>query len=182
MALMAVAIVLVGLVAVTNLVLTVGVIRRLREHTELLGGMGSLDGRTMLGPGRRVEEFTATTLDGETVTRDALDPPALVGFLSLGCQPCIEKLPVFAQRAGSHPGGRAHVLAVVVGDDDEGDVASFVDTLRPVARVVRQKPDGSLATAFGVTGYPAFALLGTDGVIAASGTAIPDLTEETVGA
>ncbi|HET6856330.1 MAG TPA: hypothetical protein VFH94_04445, partial [Streptomyces sp.] len=56
-------VVLVGLLCTLDLVLTVGVIKRLREHTELLAKQGG--GRMSLGPGDEVGAFSATTVDGE---------------------------------------------------------------------------------------------------------------------
>jgi hypothetical protein len=182
MAVLVAAVVLVGAVAMANLVFTFGVIRRLREHTELLSGMsaGGFGGRNMLGPGRAVGAYAATAVDGTPVSNDAADGPLLVGFFSLGCEPCTAKRPIFAERAREHPGGRDRVLAVVVGDDGDGDASAYLDELTPVARVVRQLPTGELPAAFRVEGYPAFAFVGADGVVLASGSAVPD--PSTIGA
>jgi hypothetical protein len=169
------AVVLIGLLAVANLVLTFGVIRRLREHTELFGRMGPMNAPTMLSSGSRVGEYTATTLDGAQVSSADGGGHQLVGFLSLGCQPCTEKLPVFVERARAYPGGRGRVLAVVVGADDDGDAASYVDQLSPVARVVREEPNGPLQTVFHVQGYPAFGVIDDAGVVLTSGVDVPDL-------
>ncbi|MFG1923027.1 hypothetical protein [Cryptosporangium sp. NPDC048952] len=171
------AVVVVGAVALANLVFTFGVVRRLREHTELFNRLndGGLTGRNLLGPGRTVGPYTATAVDDTPVTGGA----TLVGFFSLGCEPCTAKRPVFADVAREHPGGRDRVLAVVVGDDGDGDVSAYLDELTPVSRVVRQLPTGDVPTAFRVDAYPAFALLDDDGVVLASGSAVPSAS--TVG-
>jgi hypothetical protein len=181
MAVLVTAVVVVAVLAILNLVFTFGVVRRLREHTTILDqlGEGSRAGRTMLGPGRSVAAYAVAAVDGTAVSSDGHEGPMLVGFFSLGCRPCTEKRPVFAERAREYPGGRERVLAVVVGDDGDGEVAPYLHELTPVATVVRQTPTGDLPIAFGVDAYPAFALVDSSGVVLASGSAIPELS--TVG-
>jgi hypothetical protein len=167
----------VALLAVVNLVFTLAVVRRLREHTELiskLGTPGPMRGDTMLPAGQSVGGYAATTVDGATVSADDREGRELVGFFSLGCQPCAERLPEFVASAGDHPGGRHRVLAVVAGRDDEGDARSYVDKLTPVARVVREDMGGPLQKAFAVQGYPAIGLIDESGVVVVSGTTMPD--------
>ena len=49
------AVVVVGVIAAVDLLLTLGVIRRLREHTELIGsGGGRSSAPTMVEPGRSI--------------------------------------------------------------------------------------------------------------------------------
>lgn len=173
------AVVLVAILAVTNLVFTFGVIRRLKEHTELIARMNdpslSLT-EVMLAPGSEVGGYVAETVDGATVSGDDRAGQELVGFFSLGCKPCAERLPEFVAGAGGYAGGRGQVLAIVTGDDDEGVAASYVDRLGAVARVVREEKDGPLQKTFGVRGYPAICLVDAAGVVVTSGTKVPDLT------
>jgi len=162
--------VLVGTVALLNLVLTFGVIRRLREHTGLLAERDRPEGpAVMLATGEAPDEFAATTTGGERLTRDDLGG-ALVGFFSPNCGPCREQAPLFVRRAAGTAGGRSRVLAVVVGD--ETAVAQMVAEFEPVARVVVERgvaAEGSVSQAFGVRGFPALAVLDADGAVAASG-------------
>ncbi|WP_344161016.1 hypothetical protein [Nocardiopsis rhodophaea] len=126
-------------------------IKRLREHTEALS---NLSGRGSLGPGEEVGTFTTATVDGETLTRDALVGDTLVGFFSPSCAPCREQLPKFVDRARQMPGGREHVLAAVVGDGAAAE--HMVAELRAVARVVAERPGGgALSTAFQAVAFPA---------------------------
>ncbi|MBO0876620.1 MAG: hypothetical protein J2P19_24860 [Pseudonocardia sp.] len=157
-----------GVVAVLNLLLTFGVIRRLREHTDLLAdGAGASRGvPTMVGVGKSIAPFTATSLDGSLVSLDRLLGPTLVGVFAAGCETCEEKLPGFVTRAAAFPGGRQGVLAVVVATEDAG-AASYLDALVEVAVVVREGPHGPASTALGVTGYPAFAHI-EGGIVRAS--------------
>ncbi len=139
---MIVAIVVLMLLCLVNLLLTLGLARRIREEPPAV----------MLPPGSRVET--------------ALEPPTLVGFFSPGCGPCHERLPEFVARARRAPAGRT--VAVVVGDGEQAD--DMVTTLTAAVSTVVEARDGTLTTAFGVKGFPAFALVGDGGRIEASGT------------
>jgi hypothetical protein len=162
------AVVLVGLLCLLDLLLTVGVIQRLRQHTELLNklqaGPAMAMPDVMLPAGSEVGEFAATTTDGTPVSRELLAGRTFVGFFTPGCQPCKEKLPTFLEAAPAFSGGREQVLAVVVAGPEEG--AETTAQLNPVARVVLEPPDGPVAKAFGTTGFPAFGLVDGRQVIA----------------
>jgi hypothetical protein len=163
------ALIVVGVVTALNLLLTFGVIRRLREHTELLSDGAQSGGAftTMLPAGETVAPFTAAAVDGRSVSREAIDDATLFAALAVGCEACGEKLPGFVELAASHPGGRERVLVVVVASDDEA-AAPFVSELSPLATVVREGNQGPVAAAFGVTGFPAFAMVAPGGVVRAS--------------
>jgi hypothetical protein len=159
----------VGVVAALNLLLSFGVIRRLREHTELLaeGAVGRGGFTTMLAAGETVAPFTATTVDGRSVSREVIDRATLFAAFSVGCDACGEKLPGFLELAAAQLGGPERVLVVVVASDDEA-AAPFVSELSPLATVVREGHQGPVAAAFGVSGFPAFAVVDPGGVVRAS--------------
>lgn len=172
---LAAAVALVGLLGMLNLLLVVGVIRRLREHTELLGrhaGPG-VAGPSLLGPGDEVGDFSSVTVDGETLTRDVLAERTLVGFFSPDCGPCHELLPSFVEYAARIPEGRRQVLAVLTGDATA--TAGQVATLAGVARIVVERPGGQLGAAFRNEWYPALYLVGPDGRVQASGNRLDAL-------
>lgn len=176
MAFLVAVVVFLGVLCVLNLVFTFGVVRRLREHTQILDRLG--DGghaKVMLASGETVGAFSASTVDGTVVSRDGLTGPLLVGFFSASCAPCKAALPRFVDNAKQHPGGREHVLAVVVTQDDE-IAAPYVAELSEVAMVVREADNGPTAQAFGVVGFPAFAMVGPDGVVTVSDTALLELS------
>lgn len=170
-------VVLVGAIVIGDLLLTVAVIRRLRQHTEQLSSLtsfGGPPGELVLPAGERAGEFAATTTDGEPVSRDLLSGQTLVGVLSAGCGACKERLPEFVSRAATFPGGRGQVLAVLAGAADE--VELYREQLAPVARVIIEAPiDGPVAQALGVQAFPAFALLDAEGTVAASGLSLGQL-------
>jgi len=166
------AVVLVSALGTLNLLLTLAVIRRLREHTELLAtrGVTVAEGPDIIVVGQRPGDFTATTIDGRTVQRQHLTGETLVGFFSTGCPACVEALPRFVNWAAGFAGGRSQVLAVVTADDPTGD--GLPGRLAGVARVVVESPEGTVATAFAAKGSPAWCLLDADGTVRDSGTGL----------
>lgn len=154
------ALLLVGALCALDLILTLGVIKRLREHTDLLANSGGM-GAPALAAGEEVGAFTATTMDGEPLTGEQLAEDTLVAFFSPTCGPCKETMPKFVQYAPTVPGGRDRVLAVVVGEPDEA--AGPVGALSPVARVVVENVDGALGEAFKVKAYPTVLKVGRGG-------------------
>lgn len=185
------AVVVVGLLGLVNLLFAFGVVRRLREHTDLLDKLGNRSGgeagAVMLEAGSTVEEFDTVTVDGDRVSRADLVASAgttLVGVFSPGCSACEAQLGEFVEYAAAHPGGRDRTLVVVVGPDAES--ASYVERLEASARVVREDRDapggsgGSLSKALGVRGFPAFALVDGDQV-RASGFQVAGLSATVAG-
>ncbi|MEU4231457.1 hypothetical protein AB0F17_44790 [Nonomuraea sp. NPDC026600] len=70
-----------------NLVLMLGVIRRLRDHTQRLDGLYERTGSpaTGLEAGEVVGEFETTTNEGETLSAASLGERTLIGFFSPSC-------------------------------------------------------------------------------------------------
>lgn len=154
------AVVVLAVLAAVNLVLTLGIVKRLREHTQMIVGMNDA-GRTCKGLGEEIGAFSATTTDGQTLTHRAFEAKTLVGFFSPTCPPCREKLPRFVAHARTFPGGRDRVLAAVVGDLDGN--ADMIRALTPVARVVVEKNNEEpLGAAFRVMGFPSVVTVGPD--------------------
>jgi thiol-disulfide isomerase/thioredoxin len=172
---LAVLTVVVGLLCLLDLVLTFGVIRRLREHGELIARSLSTAPPVVAvrAPGESVAPFATTTVDGEPLSRDALPERSLVGFFSPGCAACAESLPAFRRYAEEFPGGREAVLAVVVGSAEE--TAAQRRELGDVARVVVEAVDGPVGAALGVQAFPAFAVLDGAGRVVASGLRLDDV-------
>jgi thiol-disulfide isomerase/thioredoxin len=154
-----VAVVLVGGLCLLNLLLTVGVIRRLRKQAASVASLPPME--EGLAVGEKIPEFAATTTDGEPISDELIKGPALIGFFSPSCQPCRELMPRFIDRARRSP---AAVLAVVVTDSDSDKQAvADVERLAEVARVVVEAPHAAIQSAFQVTGYPTIFEIGADG-------------------
>jgi thiol-disulfide isomerase/thioredoxin len=170
MAYLAAAVIAVAALGLVNLLLTLAVIRRLRQHTELLLDRSEPVGDGVVAVGERPAEFATVDIEGLPVPGDG---PRLVGFFSPQCKPCKETLPAFVEQAARYPQGRSRVLAVVTGDGPE--VAEFTSDLSRVAQVVVESLDGPVTRAFQVSGYPAWCVLDEHGVVQHSGVGLNDL-------
>ncbi|MCX4597652.1 redoxin domain-containing protein [Streptomyces sp. NBC_01549] len=149
------ALVFVGALCVLNLVLSFGMIKRLRDQAEILNRNGRSNPAVSVGMGDEIGEFTTLTEDAEPVDDNSLrHGDTLVAFFSPTCRPCQEKLPKFVDFAASFPGGREKVLATVVGEPEA--VADMLERLRPVARVVHESSNaGAVSSAFALKAFPA---------------------------
>ncbi|MBO3744376.1 TlpA disulfide reductase family protein [Actinoplanes flavus] len=150
MSLLAAALAVVAAVTALNLLLTVGLVKRLREHTVLLSDLGGT--APVIAVGAEVGDFTATAVSGISISRADLTDETLVGIFSVTCRPCRATVGDFAAYARTMPGGRGRVLAVVVGDP--ADAASFVSALSPVAHVVVEDSGGPVGAAFQAQAFP----------------------------
>ncbi|MEU2435322.1 TlpA family protein disulfide reductase [Streptomyces rubradiris] len=152
MAALTAAVVLLGILCVFNLLLTIGVIKKLREYGPAgpVGAPGK--GMTPLRPGEELPAFTAVTEDGTPVGPSSLPDGSLITFLAPDCAPCREKLPELVAYAAADPGRRDRTLAVVVGGPAECE--GFVRELSPVARVVVEPKGGPVCAALRVDAFP----------------------------
>lgn len=159
------AVAVVGVLCLLDLLLTFGVIRRLREHTALLSGLNDQPPLVGLETGELPEAFSAVTTLGEMVTGAA--GIRVAGFFSSLCAACPERVPPFVEYLTGHGVGRSSVLAVVQGSRDAPP--PYVDQIAEVALVCLESADGEIAKAFKVVGFPAFCLLDADGAVTVSG-------------
>jgi thiol-disulfide isomerase/thioredoxin len=157
MSVLTAAVVLVGVLCVLDLVLSFGIIRRLRAQNEVLRDLrekqAAAEPDIMLPAGSAVGPLSDVDVAG-----------ALVGFFSPGCEPCKERMPQFIEYATRH-GGK--VIAVAAGGAEE--TADMVVRLGEVAEVFVEEIGGPLHNAFGATGYPAVGLVDASGTVVASG-------------
>lgn len=165
-----IAIGVIGVICAFSLLLTFGVIRRMRELSEILAELMSNRTAATTPVGQRVGAFTASTTLGGTVTRDCGSGQRLVGFFSPGCEPCEERIPEFA--AYARQAGIA-ALAIVVADDGGGQ--HHVERLSATADVVVEPTGGRVSAAFGVSSFPTLCLTDADGVLLAAGNTIAEL-------
>jgi hypothetical protein len=168
MTFLAAAVVVVGCLCLIDLLLTLGVVRRLREHAGLLA-RGELTRGELSAPppglaaGMRPAGFSALDTSGQVV--DGPDGLQVAGFFSGSCSACPVQVAPFVDFVRSRQLDRYSVLAVVTG----AEPASYVAQLSAVATVCVEPEDGAISAAFAITGFPAFFLLGSGGLIAASG-------------
>jgi hypothetical protein len=167
-------VVIFGVLTVLNLILTLGVLKRLREQSELLTSSGGNQvADPLLRAGEVPDDFTGTTVDGEPVSRDDVSGARLVAFLSPACSICEGQIPGLLDTARSMVGGRDNVLVVVVGKGEE--TAAYAEQFRNVAKVVVEPGNGPITRAFQLSGLPAFGLLDLDARVVTSATSIDRL-------
>ena len=162
------AVVLVGALGLLNLVLSFGIIRRLREQAAIGHHDPAPDAGEkpwMALQQQQVRPFAVETADGVRIDRDALPDRLLVAFLSATCDACAQRLPRFREVAGRLP--RSQVLAIAVGPLEE--TVALRTELAEFAQVAAEEDLGPVAAAFSVEGYPAFLMLDSAGVVLASG-------------
>lgn len=155
------AVIAVGLLCVVDLLLTFGVVRRLREHTALLSARTSETIVLGLSPGSTPSAFAAVTTEGDVLTGPS--GFRVAAFFSSSCSICPRRAPAFVDYIRANRMARGEVLAVVLAR--EGDFVPYLDSLAQVAQVCMQPPDGEIAAAFQVIGYPAFCLLDAEGAL-----------------
>lgn len=166
MAVLAGAVVIVGVLCLIDLLLTFGVIRRLREHTELLAGsQPGADHVIGLAAGEVPTAFTATDSEGAELRGPS--GLSVVAFFSPSCSICPKRAPVFIDYVRQHPVRRDEVLAVIVGQPT--DSVPYLADLTEVARVCTEPPESAIGLAFGVQGVPAFFVLEPGGTVLGSG-------------
>jgi thiol-disulfide isomerase/thioredoxin len=158
---------LFGALTLLNLLLTFGVIRRLRERpaNTIVATPG------FPAPGTLIGDFTSRDLDGRPVSRSELSGRTLVGFFSPGCDACRDRLPDFVSAAASF--GPQRSLAIVM--SDAASASDYLPSLTPAARVVLDDPDGPLISAFAITAFPSFFVVGDGGRIVAGGVTLTGL-------
>lgn len=157
---------IVGALCVLDMLMTFAVIRRLREHTELLRNNDPFDLPVVsLAVGQMPEAGPQVTLAGEPLS--GLAGFRLAGFFSSSCPVCPERVAPFAAYATEHQLGKDSVLAVIVGSADE--TPPYLDQLTAVAHVCAEGHRGELGAAFGVMAFPAFCVLDDNGAVVASG-------------
>ena len=166
------AVVLLYLLCAFDLLLTFGVIRRLRLHSEQLADLRTKPAITGLTVGGDVGTFESRTIDGRVVTSTGLSGDTLVAFFSTSCAACHERLPEFLEYIAGLD-ARTRVLVVVAGAAEK--TPTMVPSLAAVAEVVREEDEkAAMSTAFAVRGYPVLFRL-DGGKVAAFGTAVSAL-------
>jgi hypothetical protein len=169
------AVVVVGLLCAVDLLLTLAVIRRLREHTTQLAQLrAQAPDMGLLATGTPLPSFTATSVDGATVGGGAAGTRIVV-LLSTTCPACATELPNVRNYLRTNEIARDAAVVVVAGPDN-ADADRFVADLTQVATVVREPFDGPVTTALSARAFPSYYLV-SDGVVRSSAIAVGELVE-----
>jgi peroxiredoxin len=155
---------LLTIVVVGNLLLTWGMVRRLRNLQEQVGlAFGPL--QNGLAPGDPAPDFFAVTASGDRVTRDELvRSETVLAFFSPTCSACESHIPSVRQLAGLAPGSGPAVVAVVDGRVDES--SHLVDEMEgDVVMVFAPRSENDLLEDYRVNAYPSYYVISPDGRI-----------------
>jgi thiol-disulfide isomerase/thioredoxin len=176
------ALAVLGVLTLINLVLTCGVIRRLREYEARHVPDGSM-GPELPAPGTPIPDFSATTVDGCDVTHTSYSTGiAYVGFFSPACPPCREQLPRFLATVRAVDPRK---VLIVIADDAPApssasaalptDATDAADA-DAAGRIVVEAHQGPVASAFAAHALPTLLAL-RDGVVIASGHTVDALPQ-----
>jgi hypothetical protein len=154
--------VVVGVIGILNMVLTFGLVSRIRLLQEVVQE-GVFRDPDLPQPGQAVGDFSITTAQGTSLSQRDLEGEALVGFFTSGCKPCRSLRAELERTPPSLP-----FIAFVDGDDDDPEVDEIVSSLSRFARVAIVHADDAVTRAFKPTGFPT--LIRTEnGLVAAAG-------------
>ena len=165
-------IVLLWIIVLLNLVLTLGIARRLNTMSST-----SHDpiAENRLQPGDPAPAFTAETLDGQRVSLETYaDQAVAFHFLSTQCEPCREVLPDLLTLAPL--AWQAGVQFVFVVLDDVQNTRAFVEEYQipsPVIVAPRLGNDytktNAFAQAYKSTSTPSYCLIDEEGLVLSTG-------------
>jgi hypothetical protein len=164
--------VVVGIVAGADLLLSFAIVRRLAQLETRGGGTGGGPGVPAVG--HKVGEFRVPLVTGDEFTSADLEGSrALVVFVMPSCEPCkkaiadLQALP----RPLSWP-----LYVLVTATEEEDHALDVAGDLPPGTRVAAIFAADSTARAFGVDAFPT-ALIVEDGVVRAAGLQVSGLLE-----
>ncbi|MET9325050.1 hypothetical protein ABZX75_33675 [Streptomyces sp. NPDC003038] len=172
---------ILALSTAAHLLVTFGLVRRLRLHTDLLNHL-TQNTSHLLPDHSPLPAFTAPTTDGTTISHTRLRHPAALALLAVDCPHCQTSLPAFTAYIRSAGYARDQVLAVVTAGDHTAPTArqDMLDALAPLATVVCEPATGgTITTALKVQAFPTFYLTHPDATLAAGTHTVRDLPPTT---
>lgn len=166
----------VAAVAVFNLLLSVGYVRRLREvHRAMTDWSARVANAPMMGGpviGAPVPDFSVTTLDGATITATTLRGKRwAVGLFGATCGSCRTYLP---QMCDLLAGGNTNMdAALVVIDGEREHAADLVASVKGRVPILLESTP-VLSQALNLQVYPTFLLIDEMGLVAFGTNSIDD--------
>lgn len=148
------AVVLVGAIAVLNLLLTMAVIRRLRRN-EMSTASPAVD----TGPevGTSLPELDAESVsNGPVSTQTVAGSESIFAFFSTTCSACKPSIPHFVEYIEKQGIKPAAAIAVVGGELEDAD--EFLSKLDGKATVVMEPDMGPITSSFNVAAFPTFVM------------------------
>ena len=155
MVVLSVALVVVALVALSAFGLVLVLARRLRDLTERVNMFLPISMGTLPRPGTPVEEFSATSLDGQRISlADFAGVERIFAMLSTGCGDCDKEAVAFREMRAELP---LPPIVAVVGPPE--DRPALVTQLVGHAVVLEENDLGPIATAFSISEFPCVMLV-----------------------
>jgi peroxiredoxin len=165
MSVLNVAVILIAAGLALNLLLTTGLIRRVREIATKpdRGTQLRLPAAPGLSSGDLVPEFASTTVFGKTITNRALyGSPWVIGFFSSGCRACREHILDYGDYLAGLRSSSGAGLVVVVGTDERGkDLVATGQRLTDL--LIVEDLGGALSDSFAVQAFPSFFAVDAEG-------------------
>lgn len=165
------AVILVGVVAAADLLLSFALVRRLSALQER-GAGGATPGAP--APGHKIGDFRVDLLAGGEFTADHLrQESAMVLFLSPHCEPCkkviaeLEHMPVPLSRP---------MYVMIAGDAQDDAVLAVAAGMPDGARVGAISHEDEIMKAFVIDGYPTIVTT-ADGTVLASGLRLGEVLD-----
>lgn len=160
-------VVLLGVLVVANLLLTWGMLRRLRTLQEQVAAGHGPPPENGLHPGDRAPDFSALTPAGDTVSRDeVVRGETVLVFLSPHCEACETHLPSVRLLGRGADGGPAAVAVIDGTREESGHLLEELQGHVPVLLAPRGTTD--LLERYQVVTYPSSYVVGADGRITGS--------------
>jgi thiol-disulfide isomerase/thioredoxin len=179
-AVLSAAVVLVGVLVVVDLLLSFGLIRRLR----VVQARGREQATRLPEVGRHLGPFEARTLDGGTISeQDLADGMTVALFLAAGCPPCERFKAELLDRPFEAP-----TVVFVRETEITADTVATVEIAEELSEIGATvsiiEPESPVIAAFGIYGYPTAVLVWNGSVVAAGNDRTPldaGLAEAVVG-
>ena len=159
--------VLTWIVILVNLLLTFGLVRRLKKLSEMM----AFEEEVGLTPGEQAPNFQAETLEGGTLSlADFARKAVCLVFFSPSCSPCIDKLPALnilrpkAEKAG------VELLLVSTDGDREELVALVKKHALDLPVLLAPMQNNSFAADYKAFATPSFCSLDPEGQVKEAGT------------
>jgi hypothetical protein len=162
-------VVVVGIVAGADLMLSFAVIRRVAALQDRMQGAGGSGAGAATSPavGHQIGDFEVEMLTGGVFTlADLMDGASVVIFLTTTCEPCQAAIAELRELPAplSFP---MYVLINATDQDQENAVLNVAADMPPGTRVAEISASHPVMRAFGIDGFPS-ALGVEDGIVRAS--------------
>lgn len=161
--------VLLWVLVLLNILLSWGIIRRMREFDRRIASVATAGLPMMSGlePGTAAPDFSVGTPAGDTVTRaQLLQGETVLAFFSPTCDACVEHLPQVRRYATDTRPADTRLVAVVDGEPAEG--RTFIENLEGVASVTFADPAANpIVRDYQVGAFPSYYVIAADGRVRA---------------